>query len=78
MITSGITSGEFRISDSRIAALAIGGMVSWAYVWYRPNGRLTLDQVATEMSDLILSMVGIDPTAPPDATKAKRARARAS
>ncbi|MCB1444304.1 MAG: hypothetical protein KDJ87_00505 [Rhizobiaceae bacterium] len=29
-----------------MAALAIGGMVSWAYVWYRARGRMSVDDVA--------------------------------
>lgn len=58
LIDVGIKRGEFAISDSHMAALAIGGMVSWSYVWYRPNGRLPLDQVATTMAGFVLNMVG--------------------
>jgi TetR/AcrR family transcriptional regulator, cholesterol catabolism regulator len=73
LLESGIKSGELQIRDARIAALAIGGMVSWAYVWYRPNGRLSLADVAGEMSALIQAMAGAIET---DA-KAKRPRVRA-
>jgi TetR/AcrR family transcriptional regulator, cholesterol catabolism regulator len=73
LLESGIKSGELQIRDARIAALAIGGMVSWAYVWYRPNGRLSLAEVADEMSALIQTMAG---AVEPDA-KAKRPRVRA-
>jgi AcrR family transcriptional regulator len=58
LISSGLETGEFKVADPSIAALAIGGLVSWAYVWYRPNGRLELPELASQMSDLILSMVG--------------------
>jgi AcrR family transcriptional regulator len=57
LLEQGVRSGEFRIADPRLAALAIGGMVSWAYVWYRPNGRLALPDLAEEMSRLLLAMV---------------------
>ena len=73
LLETGIKSGELRMGDARIAALAIGGMVSWAYVWYRPNGRLALSEVADEMSALIQTMVG---AAVPE-TKSKRPRVRA-
>ena len=73
LLESGIKSGELHLGDARIAALAIGGMVSWAYVWYRPNGRLALAEVADEMSDLIQTMAGV--TAPQ--LKSKRPRVRA-
>lgn len=59
LLTAGVKTGEFKIKDASLAALAIGGLVSWAYVWYRPNGRLTLPELAKCMSDLILSMVGV-------------------
>jgi TetR/AcrR family transcriptional regulator, cholesterol catabolism regulator len=56
LLNEGVRRGEFRIADPRLAALAIGGMVSWAYVWYRPNGRLGLSELADEMSDLVLAL----------------------
>lgn len=57
LIREGVDSREFDVSDPHVAALSIGGMVSWAYVWYRPSGRLTLAQTAAEMASLMLSMV---------------------
>jgi len=53
----GFAAGEFHIADTRLAALAIGGMVSWAYVWYRQGGRLTLEQTSGELTRLILNVV---------------------
>ena len=58
MIREGVEAGEFNVPDPHVAALAIGGMVSWAYVWYRPAGRLSLAEVVAEMTRLILAMVG--------------------
>jgi AcrR family transcriptional regulator len=58
LLDEGVAAGEFRVSDTRMAALAIGGMVSWAYVWYRANGRLTLEQACDELARLIMNMVG--------------------
>jgi TetR/AcrR family transcriptional regulator, cholesterol catabolism regulator len=61
LLQDGVESGEFQVPDPRLAALAIGGMVSWAYVWYRPNGRMTLPELAEEMSRLLLAMVQAAP-----------------
>lgn len=58
LLEAGVRAGEFRLADPPVAALAIGGLVSWAYVWFRPRGRMTMDQIATEMTALILAMVG--------------------
>ena len=57
MIRDGVEAGEFDVDDPHQAALAIGGMVSWAYVWFRPDGRLPLSSVSEEMTKLILAMV---------------------
>lgn len=58
LLADGVRSGEFDVADVRLAALAIGGMISWAYTWHRPSGRLTLEQMGTEMARLGLRMVG--------------------
>ena len=58
LLDEGVAAGEFRIADTSMAALAIGGMVSWAYTWYRPNGRLTVKQTSREFATLILALAG--------------------
>lgn len=57
LLNQGVAEGSFAIPDVRLASLAIGGMVSWAYVWFREHGRLGLETVADEMAALILAMV---------------------
>lgn len=64
LLADGVAVGEFHISDPHLAALAIGGLVSWTYVWYRPGGRLSLNKLADEISELILAMVGAQPNSP--------------
>ena len=59
LLTEGIAASEFEISDVNLTALAIGGMISWAYTWHRPEGRLALDDVCQRMADLALQMVGV-------------------
>lgn len=80
LLEQGMQAGEFHISDARVAALAIGGMVSWAYVWYRPNGRLTLPDLAGSIAELILSMVGVEgaKTAGTDTAPAQKKSGRRS
>ncbi len=58
LLDDGVAAGEFHLADTRMATLAIGGLVSWAYVWYRPDGRLTLEQTSEQLTGLILGMVG--------------------
>ena len=58
LIQEGADTGEFSVPDVSVAALAIGGMVSWAYTWHRQNGRLSVDDVCDKMAALSLQMVG--------------------
>jgi AcrR family transcriptional regulator len=59
LLAEGISAGEFDVADVNLAALAIGGMISWAYTWHRPEGRLALDDMCQRMADLALQMVGV-------------------
>ena len=58
LLTEGVAAGEFDIEDVNLAALALGGMISWAYTWHRPEGRLALEDMCQRMADLALQMVG--------------------
>ena len=76
LLEKGIASGEFQLEDARMAALSIGGMVSWAYVWYRPNGRLKLSEVAERMTKLILALAGVGPAGQETKPRPRRTRAK--
>lgn len=63
LLDEGAKAGAFSVADVRVAALAIGGMVSWAYTWYQPGGRLSIDDVGRQMAQFALEMVGVRTTA---------------
>ncbi len=54
VVQEGITSGEFREVDAAIFTLAFLGAHNWVGVWYRPDGRLTGQQIADVMADTFL------------------------
>lgn len=58
LLDAGVAAGEFRVDDTRAATLAIAGMISWAYVWYRPGGRLPPAGIAALMAGYTLRLVG--------------------
>jgi AcrR family transcriptional regulator len=58
LLEEGSIAGEFHVGDVRVAALAIGGMVSWAYTWYQPGGRLSVDDIGAKLAHFALQMVG--------------------
>lgn len=57
LLLEGMESGEFDVQDPEICTLAINGMVSYAFAWYRKQGRLDKGQIARELADLVLRMV---------------------
>ncbi|QRX83715.1 TetR/AcrR family transcriptional regulator [Glaciimonas sp. PAMC28666] len=59
LLTDGVTAGEFKVDDIKMASLAVGGIVSWSYAWYRPHGRLTGPETAERMADLVLAMIQV-------------------
>lgn len=61
LLEEGMAAKEFRLLDPGLTALAIGGMVSWIYVWYREGGRLKPEELVDRFNDLVLGMVGADP-----------------
>lgn len=61
LIADGVSAGEFQLADVRAATLAIGGMISWIYLWYRKGGRLTPDAIAGHMAVYVMRLVGADP-----------------
>ena len=63
LIELGVKSGEFYADDVQLTALAIGGIVGWAPVWFRANGRLSLEQVTAYLASLALAMVRVKPNA---------------
>ena len=58
LLEEGSRAGEFRIADVSVDALEIGGMVSWAYTWYQPQGRLPIERVGAKLAHFALQMVG--------------------
>jgi AcrR family transcriptional regulator len=65
LLEEGARAGEFTIVDTRVAALAIGGMVSWAYTWYQPRGRLPIEELGRKLARFTLQMVGAQTVSPP-------------
>ncbi len=57
LLEEGVASGEFLVKDVHLATLAIGGIVGWAPVWFRQGGRLTQEEAAERVADLVLAMV---------------------
>ncbi len=58
VLNEGIASGEFKIEDPGLAALCIGGMITWIFYWYRDHGRLSEDEIARGVSRMARMIAG--------------------
>ena len=63
LLRAGVASGEFQVGDIGLGALAIGGMISWMFLWYQPGGRLSEAEIADRMAEMVLRSVGAAPLA---------------
>jgi AcrR family transcriptional regulator len=55
LVREGVESGAFRAVDEQIVTFALLGVQNWLITWYRPDGRLSPEEIADQFSDLFLS-----------------------
>lgn len=54
IVEEGIDAGIFCISDPALAIRTLMGVLNWTVTWYRPTGKLRMDEIAAHVSDLFL------------------------
>jgi AcrR family transcriptional regulator len=54
VIEDGIKQGCFQVEDARVATLFVLSALNWTYQWFRPDGLLTIEQLAEQYNALIL------------------------
>jgi AcrR family transcriptional regulator len=57
ILREGVASGEFRPMDTRIVMLGMIGMCNYLFRWYRPEGRLSPDEVADALIEMVMQGV---------------------
>lgn len=57
ILLDGVDAGAFALSDTRVAALALIAMLTGITNWYRPNGRLSIDEIETIYCELVRQAV---------------------
>lgn len=57
ILISGTQADVFDIADTRITTLAIIGLLTEVVTWYRPDGRLKLDEIKSHYLEMVLRMV---------------------
>jgi AcrR family transcriptional regulator len=58
ILREGVKSGEFRADlDIQVASYGLLGMLNWLYTWYDPHGRLSVREIAGQLSAMALAGV---------------------
>jgi hypothetical protein len=52
MLEEGIESGDFASQDPALSVMAIMGMCNSVVRWYRPGGKRTAEEIASEFAAL--------------------------
>lgn len=55
VLAEGVRSKKFVCDDISLATRAILGIMNWTITWYRPNGSLSIKQIADQYSSLLLN-----------------------
>ena len=59
LLEQGREDGMFEFNDTKITALAACSLPGFLYNWYRPDGRLSQDEVAQELAQLAWRVLGL-------------------
>jgi AcrR family transcriptional regulator len=54
LIKGGIATGELQAPDAAFAALTLLASLNWLPAWYRPDGKLSPDEIAHRLAEQLL------------------------
>ncbi|MBT0773408.1 TetR family transcriptional regulator [Kineosporia sp. J2-2] len=55
ILEDGADRGLITVEDARMTALQIFGMCNYAWTWYRPEGKLSVEQIAEQFARTLLA-----------------------
>lgn len=61
ILREGAEDGTFRVEDSALTAMAIIQMITGVIVWFRPDERLSVDEVTETYLAMTMRLVGAEP-----------------
>ena|SRR5688572_25180747 len=55
IIKAGNATGEFNVSDEKMATLMLLSSLNFVHTWYKPDGNLTPEQISETLSNMLLN-----------------------
>lgn len=53
ILKQGVEGGNFALEDIKIVSYGILGICNWVYRWYKPEGRLTIEEITNILVNLL-------------------------
>ncbi|WP_326537419.1 TetR/AcrR family transcriptional regulator [Pseudorhodoferax sp.] len=63
LVERGVRDGSMRKVDPKVAVFTFMGAINWLPRWYSPEGRLSPEQIAISMTDILLAGLVTQPEA---------------
>jgi AcrR family transcriptional regulator len=54
IIKDGMEDGSFRPGDEKLTSLTILSALNWTYEWYKPEGKMSSDEIADNLADILI------------------------
>lgn len=74
ILREGAAAGDFLVEDPTLTAMAIIQMITGVIVWFRPDERLSVEEVAATYHAMTMRLVGASPTRPAGADRQLKER----
>ncbi|HJV52206.1 MAG TPA: TetR/AcrR family transcriptional regulator [Noviherbaspirillum sp.] len=71
LLEEGKRDGDCDFENAKLTALAIGGVATSLYTWYKPDGEIAPDAMVEQLARIMLKIAGARPA---DGEKSKRKR----
>lgn len=55
IIIEGVKKGFFRLIDEKLAMMTILSAINWTHQWYRPAGKMSVDEIGDHLSQLLIN-----------------------
>jgi len=55
LIKEGVETGVFQCEDIPMTARGLMGVMNWTITWYRPNGKLSIDEIADHFANVFMN-----------------------
>jgi TetR/AcrR family transcriptional regulator, cholesterol catabolism regulator len=55
IIKEGNANGEFKVTDEKMATLMLLSSLNFVHTWYKPEGKLSPDQISETLSNMLLN-----------------------